>query len=215
VTPSLIIFDCDGVLVDSESLANRVLTQALNEVGLAWSFDEVCRRLIGLSMKRCVELIEVELGQPLPADFLEQLQRETFRSFYDAPLQSIAGVSELIETLTVDFCVASSGEPEKMRTTLGITKLLSHFEGKMFSAVQVARGKPAPDLFLFAAERCGVPASECVVIEDSEPGVLAAVAAGMPVWGYAARGQAEQLRRAGARPFGSMADLPQLLRLGE
>ena len=215
MTPSLIIFDCDGVLVDSESLANRVLTQALNEVGLAWSFDEVCRRLIGLSMKRCVELIEVELGQPLPADFLEQLQRETFRSFYDAPLQSIAGVSELIETLTVDFCVASSGEPEKMRTTLGITKLLSHFEGKMFSAVQVARGKPAPDLFLFAAERCGVPAGECVVIEDSEPGVLAAVAAGMPVWGYAARGQAEQLRRAGARPFGSMADLPQLLRLGE
>lgn len=215
MSPSLIIFDCDGVLVDSESLANRVLTRALNAAGLAWSFDEVCQRLIGLSMKRCVELIEVELGEALPSDFLEQVQRETFRSFHDAPLQSIAGVPELIAALTVDYCVASSGEPEKMRTTLGITKLLPHFENRMFSATQVERGKPAPDLFLFAAERCGVSPGDCVVIEDSEPGVLAAVAAGMPVWGYAARGQAGQLRRAGARPFESMAELPELLRLGD
>ena len=211
MTPQLIIFDCDGVLVDSESISNRVFTRALNEQGLDWDFETVCSRLIGLSMKRCVEIIEGELGRALPDNFLDRLQTDTFQAFHDVPLQPIDGVPELIDGLSVPFCVASSGEPEKMRTTLGITGLWDRFEGRIFSAVEVERGKPAPDLFLHAAERCGIAPEQCWVVEDSLPGVQAGVAAGMRVFGYAARGQDAQLRNAGADVIAAIGELNQHL----
>jgi len=214
VIPELIIFDCDGVLVDSEPIANRVFTRALNEIGLALDYGEVCALFIGLSMARCMELIEAELGRPAPAGFLDDLQRRTFEAFRTEALQPVPGVPELLEGLRRPYCVASSGEPEKMRTTLGLTGLLPRFEGRIFSAVEVERGKPAPDLFLHAAARMGAAPERCVVVEDSEPGVLAGRAAGMRVVGFAARGQGPRLAAAGAETIESMAALPALLEGG-
>ncbi len=208
----LIIFDCDGVLVDSEPIANRVFTRSLNELGLDWSYTEVCDRFIGLSMSRCLELIEQALGHAVPEGFLDELQRRTFEAFHGERLKAVPGVTEAIDALTTPFCVASSGELEKMRATLGMTGLLARFEGRMFSAEQVERGKPAPDLFLFAAASCGAEPDRCAVVEDSVPGVRAAVAARMTVFGYAGRAKREELAAHGASVFDSMAELPDRIR---
>ncbi len=208
----LIIFDCDGVLVDSEPTANRVFTAALHELGLDWSYEQVCGRFIGLSMSRCVELIEEELGRPVPERFLDDLQQRTFDKFRSDGLAAVRGVEQMLDALDSPFCVASSGELEKMRMTLGQTGLLPRFAGRMFSAQQVRRGKPAPDLFLFAAESCRVTPERCAVVEDSVPGVQAAVAARMTVFGYAERSDRAALAASGALVFDSMTDLPDLIR---
>jgi len=178
VPPAIVIFDCDGVLVDSEPVANRVFADALHELGFDMTFEDVCREFTGLSMSRCVALIEKRMGRPLPREFVDDVQRRTFDGFR-RDLQPVAGVVDALDRIDLPACVASSGELEKMRLTLGITGLLPRFEGKLFSAEQVARGKPAPDLFLFAARQMGLPPADCTVVEDSVPGVLAARAAGM------------------------------------
>lgn len=206
----LIIFDCDGVLVDSEPLANRVMAAALREIGLDTSYEEVCREYIGLSMDQCVRRIERRLGGPVPDRFVEQLQERTFRAFRDG-LQAVPGVTEALRRIHTPVCVASSGEHEKMRLTLGHTGLLPRFEGRMFSATEVARGKPAPDLFLHAATTMGACPGRCAVIEDSLPGVQAARAAGMRVFGYAPETGEAELASAGATVFKAMARLPELL----
>jgi len=212
VNYDLIIFDCDGVLVDSEPISNRVFTAALGELGFDWSYEQVCGRFIGLSMTRCIELVEEELGGPVPNGFLDELQRRTFETFRTEGLAAVHAVEPMLDALDSPFCVASSGELEKMRTTLGLTGLLGRFEGRMFSAQQVSRGKPAPDLFLFAAESCGVAPERCAVVEDSVPGVQAGVSARMTVFGYAERSDRAALGANGAVVFDSMADLPGLLR---
>jgi HAD superfamily hydrolase (TIGR01509 family) len=209
VSIELVIFDCDGVLVDSEPLANRVMTDALNEIGINLRYEEVCSRFIGLSMARVVELVEELLGRPVPG-FEESVQRRTFERFRHE-LRPIAGTEDALARLGLPYCVASSGELEKMRLTLGLTGLLCHFEGRMFSATQVARGKPAPDLFLFSAAQMHVDAGACVVVEDSVPGVLAARAAGMAVFGYDGTGFGPALSEAGACVFSDMRELPDLL----
>ena len=207
----LVIFDCDGVLVDSEPISNRVFTSALHELGFDWTYDRVCRRFIGLSMPLCIEQIEEELGCPVPDRFIGDLQRRTFEAFRRERLQAVRGVPQLLENLDMPFCVASSGELEKMRVTLTLTGLLPRFEGRLFSAQQVRHGKPAPDLFLFAAEACGVVPGRCVVVEDSVPGVRAARAAGMTVFGYTERSDGAALAAHGAVVFESMMDLPRLI----
>jgi len=206
----LIIFDCDGVLVDSEPLANRIFTEALNEIGLAIDYEEVCDAFVGLTMTRCIEQIEQRLGRAVPADFVSRLQERTFGAFR-RELRPVRGIEQALSAIAEERCVASSGEIEKMRLTLGLTGLLPQFEGRLFSADQVERGKPHPDLFLFAAEQSGFAAESCLVVEDSVPGVQAAVAAKMPVLGYAERTDATRLRTAGARIFHSMEELPRLL----
>lgn len=206
----LVIFDCDGVLVDTEPLANAVFAAALNEIGLPVTYEEVCRDFIGLSLPRCLELVERRRGEPLPAGFVEELQRRTFDAFR-RELQAIPGIREALDRISMPLCVASSGDHEKMRLTLGLAGLLPRFEGRMFSAMDVERGKPHPDLFLRAANEMGAAPERCAVVEDSLPGVRAAVAAGMTVFGYAARASAEQLEGAGATIFTEMAGLPELL----
>lgn len=208
----LIIFDCDGVLVDSEPISNRLFTTALNELGFEWNYEQVCARFIGLSMTCCIELIEKELGRSVPERFLDDLQRRTFEAFRTEGLAAVRGVPQMLDALDLPFCVASSGEPEKMQTTLGLTGLLPRFAGRMFSAQQVRRGKPATDLFFFAAESCGAVPERCVVVEDSVPGVRAAVAARMTVFGYAERSDRAALAASGAVVFDSMTDLPGLIR---
>jgi len=206
----LVIFDCDGVLVDSEPLANRVLAEELERIGLPLGYAAVCEQFVGLSLARCVEIVEERLGRAVPPGFLERLQRRTFEVFREG-LEPVRGVARALERVRVPVCVASSGELDKMRFTLGLTGLLPRFEGRMFSAAQVARGKPWPDLFLLAARTLDTPPERCVVVEDSVPGVRAGVTAGMRVLGYAERSDASALREAGAVTFDAMERLPALL----
>ena len=207
---ALIIFDCDGVLVDSEPLSNRIFARALSRVGLDLTYADVCRRFIGLSMAQCVEQVERQLGRPLPPDFVEQLQAETYEAFRDR-LQPTPGVVDALQKIRRPVCVASSGEPEKIRLSLSVTRLLPRFDGRLFSATEVALGKPAPDLFLHAARVLGADPARCAVVEDSLPGIRAGRAAGMVTYAYAPEEGGEQLRREGARVFREMAELPALL----
>ena len=212
----LVIFDCDGVLVDSEPLANASFSRALKAQGLDWSAEETMRRLMGLSLKSCVEICEAELGRKLPDDFVEKMQVITYQSFRDAPLQAVAGVKEAVMALQeagLDTCVASSGAVEKMRFTLGLTGLWDLFDGRIFSSSQVPRGKPFPDLFLHAAINMNVQPFDCVVVEDSVPGIRGARSAGMRVMAYAGAPYADRsaLRAAGGELFDDMKALPGLV----
>ena len=211
----LVIFDCDGVLVDSEPLANTCFARALQREGLDWNVEDTMRRLMGRSMKSCVEIVEGELGRALPADFVDRLQADTMQAFRDAPLRTVPGVVEAIDAIEaagIATCVASSGGLDKMRVTLGITGLWSRFEGRIFSSTQVPRGKPFPDLFLHAAIEMNEQPFDSVVVEDSLPGIQAARAAGMRALAYvgAPYSDAEALRAAGGRTFESMSSLPML-----
>lgn len=211
MTPSLIIFDCDGVLVDSERLSHLVLREMIAEYGTELTLEATLALFMGTSTERCVEVLGSLIGHPAPDDFLEVFRQRTFAAFSTA-LTAVAGVPEVIAGLQVPCCVASNGPHEKMRFTLKHTGLLPHFEGRMFSAQDVARPKPAPDLFLHAASTLGFGARACLVVEDSPTGVTAARAAGMQVLGFAAMGQAERLRDAGADTvFEHMDQLPALL----
>jgi HAD superfamily hydrolase (TIGR01509 family) len=212
----LVIFDCDGVLVDSEPLSNTCFARALRREGLDWSVEETMRRLMGRSIKSCVEIVEGELGRSLPADFVEKLQADTMQIFCDAPLQPVPGVAaaiDAIEAAGATTCVASSGGLDKMRVTLGLTGLWDRFEGRIFSATEVSRGKPFPDLFLHAALRMNRQPVDCTVVEDSLPGIQAARAAGMRAMAYvgAAHTDGAALMTAGGRPFDAMAKLPALV----
>ncbi len=213
--PELVIFDCDGVLVDSEPPANRVFAEMLAEHGLDLGFEETVRLLKGLSLTSCVALLTSRFDLDLPDDFTCRLQERTYAAFRDE-LTAVPGVRTAMAALGRPCCVASSGGIEKMRFTLGLAGLLDLFDGRLFSAEQVARGKPHPDLFLHAAAAMGHRPAACVVIEDSLPGVAAAQAAGMAVLGFAgtALADAAALRAAGARVFTDMADLPALIERG-
>ena len=212
----LVIFDCDGVLVDSEPLANQSFSAALRPHGLDWSVEETMRRLMGRSLKSCGEIVEAEIGRPLPHDFFEKMQAVTYESFRTAPLLPVPGVKDAIEALQkagCETCVASSGAIEKMKMTLGLTGLWDLFGGKVFSSSMVKRGKPFPDLFLHAALSMNVQPFDCVVVEDSLPGVQAAKAAGMRVFGYVGAPYADRdaLGAAGAFLFKDMKQLPNLV----
>ena len=212
---NLVIFDCDGVLVDSEPIVNRLLVETLVQEGLPLSIDEVDREFFGLSWPATLDIIEARLGRPVAGDFLDRIQRASFDAFR-RELRPMPGIEAALGRIGQPVCVASSGEPAKIRHSLELTGLLSRFEGRLFSAEQVARGKPHPDLFLFAAESLGVLPAECAVIEDSLNGVHGAAAAGMTVFAYEpaaalARGWHDAFRAAGATVFQGMAELPALL----
>lgn len=203
----LIIFDCDGVLVDSEPLANRVFADMLNDLGLSLTLDDMFEHFVGRSMRQCMEKIETMTGQPVPPGFLSELHART-REAFEESLAPVQAVPELLASLETPFCVASSGSHDKMRLTLGITDLLPYFEGRMFSVSEVERGKPSPDIFLYAARQMGAEPARCVVVEDSPTGVAGAVAAGMAAVGYCGRTPAEKLVSAGASmTLDDMSDL--------
>lgn len=207
----LVIFDCDGVLVDSERISNQVFADMLNELGYPATLEYMFEHFVGHSMSYCAELVAQLIGRAPPTDFFDRY-RERVKSAFTRDLQAVPGIEEVLDGLRLPFCVASSGDHDKMQTTLGITGLLPRFEGKLFSVTEVARSKPWPDIFLHAASRCGVSPRACVVVEDSPTGVTAAVAAGMTVLGYAALTPAARLTDAGAhRVFDSMGELPALI----
>ena len=198
----LVIFDCDGVLVDSEGIASRVLARELTALGHALSAEECLRRFTGMSLPSIFQSVEKDWGRPLPVDFAERLRRADDAAFA-AELTEVAGAKQLLSRLSLKKCVASSGSLEKTRANLGRVGLLEFLEPHLFSAAMVDRGKPAPDLFLFAAGRMGAVPHRSIVIEDSEAGVEAGRAAGMFVAGFAgashcSTGYGDRLRARGA-----------------
>jgi HAD superfamily hydrolase (TIGR01509 family) len=206
----LVIFDNDGVLVDSEGHANRILSELLVEYGHPLSRDDCVARFLGTSLASVRRLVEAELGRTLPHDFEERYHTDLFDVFRQA-LRPVPGVIEALDRVDAATCVASSGTHERIRLALTTTGLFERFAGRIFSAEDVARGKPAPDLFLHAAARLRVDPSRCAVIEDSPLGIEAANAAGMTAFGFAGLTPAARLRHARGGVFTSMADLPTLL----
>lgn len=207
----LVIFDCDGVLVDTEPIANRVFTELINEYGWAITLEETIRRFIGRSLPSCIAEIEEVIGKQLPKEFAEQYYARVYSAFAQEA-RAVEGVREVIEGLQVAYCVASSSGHKKLRYTLEVAGLLDLFDTNIFSSEDVAMGKPAPDLFLYAAHQMGYDRSDCVVIEDSVSGVLAAIAAQMAVFAYRGYADPAILNNYGATTFSHMSDLPGLLK---
>ncbi|MGW5972995.1 HAD family hydrolase [Streptomyces sp. NPDC055186] len=210
----LVIFDNDGVLVDSEPISNRLLAGYLTELGHPTSYEDSIRDYMGSAMHRVHDLVEQRTGQRLPADFDDVFHARVFDAF-ERELKPVTGAVEILERLAaegVPYCVASSGSHERIRVGHRTTGLDRWFdEERIFSSQDVGRGKPAPDLFLYAAERMGVAPEQCVVVEDSPLGVQAAVAAGMDVYGFASMTAAEKLVGV-TRLFTDMRELTELLR---
>ena len=210
---TLLIFDCDGVLVDSEHLACAALADVMTTLGHAMTVDEAMLAFAGRSLKDVLARAERLLSRPIPKDLGEQAAVQLMARFR-RELQAVAGVKEAIAALPYRRCVASSSEPGRLTLSLDVTGLSALFGNNVFSAVEVANGKPAPDLFLLAARRLGEDPSSCIVIEDSVLGVEAAGAAGMAAIGFAGashanQGLAERLAAAGAEwVIDSMANLP-------
>jgi HAD superfamily hydrolase (TIGR01509 family) len=207
----LIIFDNDGVLVDSEWHANGILADLLCEAGLPSTPESCIAQYMGSSMARVREIAEGQLGRPLPADLEDRYHERLFDAFR-TKLTAVPGVVEALARITTPTCVASSGTHERIRLALTTTGLLPRFEGRIFSAQDVRRGKPEPDLFLHASEALGIGPDRCAVIEDSPLGVEAANRAGMTAFGFARMTPAERLRAATGGVFASMEELPALLR---
>lgn len=184
--PALVIFDCDGVLVDSEPLSCAVLAQALQQQGLDADADYVKRHFLGRSLGT-VRVHALEHGVALADDFETRLNAELLARFADE-LKPVPGVAALLETLGKQVCVASSSHLARVRLSLRVTGLAHYFGEHVYTAEMVERGKPAPDLFLFAAQRMQVLPADCLVLEDSPSGVQAALAAGMSVWGFTGGG---------------------------
>ena len=214
-TFDLVIFDCDGVLVDTETINNEVISQLLKEAGLEMSPDEVARRTTGLAYSEMWEMFEDEVPGSLPADIEEQqltMESERFRK----ELLPIPGAVETVRCLGaagMPMCVASNGTREKMVVTLEVTGLAGYFGDKFFGVNQVAHGKPAPDIYLLAAQKMEVSPSRCVVIEDSYPGAQAGLAAGMTVLGDCPNKDIWGLEGLGIQTFSDMNVLPELLGL--
>jgi HAD superfamily hydrolase (TIGR01509 family) len=210
----LVIFDCDGVLVDTESLGVKIDVQVLASLGWALSEEEVVRRVLGVSAADFRRAIEHHLGRVLPDDWENEFE-PLYRRAYEAELRPVAGIVEALDRIGQRTCVASSGSHDKMRFTLGLVGLYDRFAGRIFSGTEVAHGKPAPDLFLYAATQMGADPSSCIVVEDSVNGVRAARAAGMRVLGFGGGLLPPQLLEdAGAHVFMDMSLLPELISNG-
>lgn len=210
--PSLVIFDCDGVLIDSEPIANRIFSEQLAKVGIRMTPDEVWHAFVGNSRDRCIAMAGEMRGAPLPEGFA-QMWDDALHEALDIEAQPVEGIPELLRSLPVPYCVASNGEPMHMQRGLTAAGLMPLVKGRLFSAAQVARPKPAPDVYLHAAKTMEVAPAECVVVEDTPTGTRAGLAAGMRVFGYVGSpmNQRAQLERLGATVFTRMRDLPALL----
>jgi HAD superfamily hydrolase (TIGR01509 family) len=215
--PDLVIFDCDGVLVDSELIFGRVLGECLIALNFPTTIDEAVALGLGKNRVTLAAAVEDRFGRSLPEEFFETFGARA-TSVFERELLPMAGAGALLAALPVQCCVASNGSLERVRQRLAMTGLLPFLDPHVFSAQQVAHGKPAPDLFLFAARRLGVPPEACIVVEDSIAGVEAAIAAGMPVAGFCGGSHcegdhADRLAAAGcSQVFARMPDLGVFLR---
>ncbi|HWK43736.1 MAG TPA: HAD family hydrolase [Stellaceae bacterium] len=212
----LIIFDCDGVLIDSEIIASRVEALELTAIGCSITADEIAVRFCGIPVRETLAAIEAEWGSRFPDGFVERLN-ERKKAAFRTELEAIAGIADALDAIAGPVCVASSSGPQHLEEHLGRVGLWDRFAPHVFSAAMVARGKPAPDVFLHAASQMGVDPARCLVIEDSIAGVQAGVAAGMTVIGFIGGGHSgpamiDRLTGAGAvRVYDHHRALPALL----
>jgi beta-phosphoglucomutase-like phosphatase (HAD superfamily) len=214
VSLRLVIFDCDGVLVDSEPVANRVVAAELTRLGWPMTGEECQVRFLGLSFSGMVPLIEAQLGRPLPARWADDLEAGLVTVLAEEVELIQGAAAALAETtrLGLPWRIASNSSHAELRAKFGRNGLGDLVAGRLHSHHDVPHGKPAPDLFLAAAAAEGVAPEACLVIEDSLPGVRAAMAAGMTCLGFCPNDDGARLLAAGAVPFHSLHDLPMLLR---
>ncbi len=205
-TYDLVIFDCDGVLVDSEPLANQVYVHMLGEYGYQVNTEEYQREFSGAAITQRLAVTSKKLNWAPPTDFLP-IFHERLAALTTKELKPVAGIHSLIDSLSVPICIASNGTRSEIILRLKIAQLTEKFGDAIFSGLEVAHPKPAPDVFLAAANSFNIPPSRCIVIEDSVLGVTAAIRAGMKVYGHAAITPSEILREAGAIPFANMNEL--------
>ncbi len=208
----LVIFDCDGVIADSEPISTRLFTDMVNELGLNLLYEESGKLFTGRSDKDCKEIVETRLGSPMPAEFIDDFNSRLL-VLLETGLTAVKNVEKVLDLLqgTTPICVASNAPRNKVKGSLRITELGSYFNDNIFTVDDVKRGKPFPDLYLLAAEKMGIHPHECAVIEDSVYGARAGIAAGMTVFGYAERSDEVLLKNEGAVVFNDMLDLPELL----
>ena len=207
-----IIFDSDGVLVDSEAISAKVFQEMAVELGVDLDYETALDRFAGTSMKENKQFVESHITGALPADFEQEFRERTYKA-YRSDLRAVPGIHELIEKLQVPFCVASSGPVEKIRLNLGLVGLLDQFEGKIFSCYDIGSWKPEPEIYVHAAREMGFEPEECAVIEDSDSGVRAAVAGGFPVYVRTGQKKKASFEKLGAVPFQEMKELEELLGL--
>ena len=208
--PKLIIFDCDGVLVDSEPLSNRVIAGIMNEIGIPMTTEEAIQQFAGGSLQRVNDFVVSRTGTELPGG-LEDVYRERSYALFQKELQPISGIQEALEAIKFKRCVASNGPLHKMKLNLDLTGLSTYFGDDLFSAYDVGFWKPDPRLFLHAAEKMGYPPDKCIVIEDSLHGIHAAKSAGMHVLGYSQSDYGHKLEKEGVSTFNNMKDLAEIL----
>ena len=207
-----ILFDCDGVLVDSETIGNQILLEMAGEYGFQMTNEEAQHHFNGKSLKSSFEYIENRIQNKLPSTFEADYRQRSFEAFR-MNLKAVEGVKEFLETLDIPFCVASSGPVEKIRLNLTSTGLISFFEGAIFSSYEINSWKPEPTIFLHAASQMGFTPQECIVIEDSVSGVVAGITGGFMVYGLANDYNATKLQEAGALTFRSYKELNKMLKL--
>lgn len=205
-----ILFDCDGVLVDSEIIGNKVMIAMAQEYGFEMTTEDSIHFFNGKSIYENLQLIETKINRKLPDSFESEYRKQSFEAF-KKEIKPIAGVTEFINNLSVDFCVASNGPIDKMELNLSLTGLLDKFENKMFSAFQINSWKPDPELYIHAARVMGYTVNECIIIEDSIAGVKAGISGGFIVYGFANSHTETQLKEAGAILFYSYEELTLLL----
>lgn len=211
VDQHLVIFDCDGVLVDSEVISVKVDQLVLADLGWTISVEEIIDRFVGRSHAYFLEVVEEHLGRRLPVDWEDSYQH-LYRQALARDLRLVDGIAEALEEIDLPMCVASNGSHSKMEFTLKRAGLWSRFEGRIFSAADVTQGKPAPDLFLHAASTLGFAAPDCIVIEDSWAGVTAALAADMKVIAYTGGiSSAHRIPKDGVTIINHMSQLPQAI----
>lgn len=213
-SPGLVIFDCDGVLVDSEPIALRLLLSTLAAAGVEIAPEDADALFLGRSLASMREIVARDFGLKLTDETLDEMRGGLYGAFR-RELKPIAGIAEVLDELPMPFCVASSSQPERIELSLRVTGLWRHFETRVFSVTMVARGKPAPDLFLFAAETLGHRPEDCLVVEDSPAGIMAAQAAGMRVVAFTGGGHARSDRHranvAALGPDAVIETMPALL----
>jgi len=206
-----IIFDCDGVLVDSEPLSNKVMVDIANELGANINLDYALRNFKGNSFDNCANQISELIGRKVP-DNLEAIYRERSFEKFRNEIQPIEGIKEVLDNLTISFCVASSGPQHKIKLNLSLTGLEAYFQDNIFSCYTIQKWKPEPDIFIWASQNMGFEPSECLVIEDSAIGVRAALNGGFDVFGYSAHDYQNELPHLATKTFSDMLILPDLLK---
>lgn len=204
------LFDCDGVLVDSEEIGNKVLLSMTKEFGLRMTMEEAKMSFSGRRLKDIFQQIENRINQKLPADFEKEYRKRSYEAF-KKELKPVKGVKQFIDSLSIPYCVASSGPVEKIKSNLTTTGLAEKFGENIFSSYQINSWKPDPEIFLFASREMGFSPSECIVIEDSRVGVISAIKGGFTVYGFANENNTQVLQDEGAIVFYSFEELNRLL----